>query len=73
MDQHLATFGTGFESGFIPVKILGAGTDSSGRMIFKMISKNPRQIKLVAATEANIACPQLVIQFYEQRLVFYWS
>lgn len=58
---------SGFGTGRVPKEILGV-TDVGGSLKFLMNWEGCEAATFVLAKEANIACPQLVIDFYEANL-----
>lgn len=59
----------GFEKGYAPEKILGA-TEANNELLFLIQWKDKDKAQLVSSKEARKHCPQLVIDFYEERLIW---
>jgi hypothetical protein len=59
----------GFDKGLTPEKIMAATLDNN-EIMFLIKWKEEENGDIVSAKEANIRCPQLVIQFYEKRISF---
>lgn len=57
----------GFDRGLEPSKIVGA-TDASGELMFLMMWKGCDEADLVPALEANVRCPNIVIDFYQNKI-----
>lgn len=60
----------GFKRGLEADKILGSA-DDNGELMYLMQWKGTDAIDMVPAKEANVKCPQIVIQFYEDRLAWH--
>uniref|UniRef100_A0A671UVE6 Dual 3',5'-cyclic-AMP and -GMP phosphodiesterase 11A-like n=1 Tax=Sparus aurata TaxID=8175 RepID=A0A671UVE6_SPAAU len=53
-----------------PECIIGS-TDRQGELMFLVKWKNSDDVALLAAREASTRCPQMVIDFYEQKLMWH--
>ncbi|XP_077279574.1 chromobox protein homolog 5-like [Temnothorax americanus] len=60
----------GFKRGLEADKILGSA-DDNGELMYLIQWKGTEAVDMVSAKEANAKCPQIVIQFYEDRIT--WS
>lgn len=63
---------TGFEKGYVAERILGA-TEADKELLFLIQWKGKDKAQLVKSKEARKYCPQLVIDFYEERLIWQTS
>lgn len=60
----------GFDRGLEPDRIVGA-TDASGELMFLMMWKNCKEADLVPANQVNVRCPEIVINYYENKKQWY--
>ncbi|KAH0950708.1 hypothetical protein HN011_001861 [Eciton burchellii] len=59
----------GFKRGLDAEKIIGMA-DDNGVLMYLMQWKGTDVVDLVSSKEANITCPQVVIQFYKDRMTW---
>lgn len=58
---------------FEPDRILGATDRWHGQMAFRFKVKDSDEIEILPAKMAKVLCPQLVINFYQDHLIFFDS
>ncbi|RZF33670.1 hypothetical protein LSTR_LSTR007048 [Laodelphax striatellus] len=61
----------GFDRGLDPEKIMGATYSKGGELMLLMKWKGVEKPDLVLAKIANVRCPQIVINYYEETLTWY--
>eukprot|EP00794_Sanderia_malayensis_P003793 gene3793-4316_t len=65
-----APVSTGFDKGYRAQSILGATDTAGGELHFLISWANTNEAELVPARVANVKIPQMVIKFYEDRLIW---
>lgn len=68
-DEFSKSMGSPWDRGLEPEEIQGANQED-GRLKFNMKWKNFAEPQMVLASEANVRCPQIVIDFYEKNLAW---
>jgi len=59
----------GFKRGLEAHRILGSA-DDNGELMYLIQWKGTDAVDMVSSKEANVKCPQIVIQFYEDRITW---
>ncbi|CAL8085689.1 unnamed protein product [Orchesella dallaii] len=61
---------TGFDRGLIPERIIGVTECGGGGRMFLIKWKDTNEAELIVAKVANAKCPQMVISYYEDRIMW---
>ncbi|XP_056141826.1 chromobox protein homolog 3b isoform X2 [Lampris incognitus] len=58
-------------SGYLEPEYIIGSTDRQGELMFLVKWKNSEDVSLLSAREASARCPQVVVNFYEQKLTWH--